>query len=58
MEKKKCGCRCRNNSTKTEAKAADTYAGVAVDTSDGNKVSEKLVDERTATLNNNPRNDQ
>lgn len=56
MEKKNCGC--RTNDTKTGTKAADIYAGVAVDTSNGNKVSEKIVAERTATMNNNPRNDR
>lgn len=39
-------------------KAERNYPGVAVDTSDGEKVDRKLVRERTKTLNNNPRNNQ
>lgn len=36
---------------------AQKYSGVAVNMADDEKVNKKLVDERTATLNNNPRND-
>ena len=36
--------------------AVDHLPGAAVDHANKNKVSEKLVDERTCTLNNNARN--
>ena len=39
-------------------KGERNYPGVAIDTSDGEKVDNKLVKERTRALNNNPRNDQ
>lgn len=32
------------------------FPGMAVDTADGNKVNEKMVDDRTKCQNNNPRN--
>lgn len=34
----------------------DDVPGIAINKGDGGKVSEKLVDERTKALNNNPRN--
>ena len=37
---------------------ADKYAGVAVNDADGDKVTDKLVSERTKALNNNPRNNE
>lgn len=39
-------------------KKPDKLPGVAINQGDGNKVSTRLVDERTCTLNNNPRNDK
>lgn len=33
------------------------YPGVAIDAADHDKVDEKLVKERTRTIDNNPRND-
>lgn len=54
MEEKKKRCCCR--SKKQEAKASDEFPGVAIDMADDDKVSKKLVKERTETLNNNPRN--
>lgn len=38
--------------------AADKYPGAAIDRADDGKVSQKTIDERTRTLNNNPRNQQ
>lgn len=52
MEKKrKCCCR-----SKTKATAPDIYPGAAVNQADNGKVDKKLVNERTATINDNPRN--
>lgn len=57
MEKKpKCCCGSKREATKAENE--QKYSGVAVNESDGGKVDADLVKERTATLNNNPRNDQ
>lgn len=36
---------------------AQTYSGVAIDKADDDKTNPQLVKERTATINNNPRND-
>lgn len=36
----------------------DKYPGIAVNISDGCKKTDKLVKERTKTLNNNPRNNK
>lgn len=41
---------------KSELEARKDYPGAAVNEADRDKVSEKLVDERTKDLNNNPRN--
>lgn len=38
--------------------AEQQYPGVAVNKADDGEVDQKLVRERTKTLNNNPRNDQ
>lgn len=38
-------------------KAEKKYPGAAIDNADEEEVSKKLVDERTCTLNNNPRNE-
>lgn len=54
MEEKKKRCCCR--SKKQEAKASEDFPGVAINQGDADKVSKKLVKERTETLNNNPRN--
>lgn len=54
MEEKKKRCCCR--SKKQEVKADNEYPGVAIDRADDEKVSKKLVKERTETINNNPRN--
>lgn len=52
MEKKrKCCCR-----SKGQTPAPDIYPGASVNQADNKKVDKKLVKERTATLNNNPRN--
>lgn len=37
-------------------RAANHLPGAAVDRADEDKVSDRLVEERTKTLNNNPRN--
>lgn len=50
--KRKCCCKTKE----TEVKPQDLYAGAAVDTADANKTTKEMVKERTATLNNNPRN--
>ncbi|MDE6486627.1 MAG: hypothetical protein K2L76_03860 [Muribaculaceae bacterium] len=44
-----------HNNNESGRKAQQTYPGAATDSADSNKVTEKLVDERTCTLNNNPR---
>lgn len=41
----------------TADEGARRYAGVAADIADKEKVSQKLVDQETKILNNNPRND-
>lgn len=43
---------------KKDAKDVDKYAGVAINVADKDRVTEKLVKERTKAQNNNPRNDQ
>lgn len=49
MEKKKsCGC--------SKNKAREDFPGAAVNAADNDKINKGLVDERTCTLNNNPRN--
>lgn len=40
----------------SEKEALKDYPGAAIDTADNEKVTGKLVDERTKTQNNNPRN--
>lgn len=50
-------CKKRTKS-ETAARDAGRYPGVAVNRADENDVNRKLEKERTATLNNNPRNDQ
>ena len=42
----------------TVEEAAKVNAGVAVDIALENEVTQKLVDEETRELNNNPRNDK
>lgn len=37
-------------------KAAGIYRGVEIDEADSDKVTDELVTEDTATINNNPRN--
>lgn len=47
-----------NKPTKGEqAKAEREYPGVAVNEADKDADTKELVDERTCTLNNNPRNE-
>lgn len=46
----------KNASQTVDNHAANTFPGVSVDIADDEKVSNKLVKERTKTLNNNPRN--
>lgn len=41
---------------KATAQEAMEYPGVALDTADGNEVTEKLEKQSTKELNNNPRN--
>lgn len=41
----------------TDLKPQDIYSGASIDTADDNRTTKELVKERTATLNNNPRND-
>lgn len=45
------------NADKKLNKAEKEYPGAAVNKADKEKVSKKLVEERTCTLNNNPRNE-
>ena len=45
-----CGCGC------SKKEAREELPGAAVNAADNDKVDEKLVEERTDTLNNNPRN--
>lgn len=48
----------KSSQTEREIVAAEKkYPGVAIDSADDDKVNERLVKERTATLNKNPRND-
>lgn len=54
--KRKCGCRKNNNANDLNT-SAQTYSGVAIDKADDDKINPQLVKERTATINNNPRND-
>lgn len=49
-EKKSCGCCC------SKQEAREELPGAAVNAADNDKVNENFVKERTATLNNNPRN--
>lgn len=49
--KRKCGTK------KATDEQAMEYPGVAVNKADNDKITEALEKERTATLNNNPRND-
>lgn len=53
--KRKCCCKSRKTVSKDQA--AEEYSGIAINKADGNKVTEKLVKERTETLNDNPRSD-
>ena len=46
----------KNVSQTVDNHAANIFPGVSVDIADDEKVSNKLVKERTKTLNNNPRN--
>lgn len=47
-----------NKEEKKQVEEAERkYPGAAIDAADDNKVSEKLVDEQTSMLNDNPRND-
>lgn len=55
MEEKKKRCCCRKSAEKNTP--SQSYPGVAVNEGDNNKDTHKLQKERTATLNNNPRND-
>ncbi len=43
---------------KADAKAVDTYPGVAVNYGDDGKNDKALEKERTRTINNNPRNNK
>ena len=45
----------RHNKLSAHDKADDRYPGVAIDSADHEKVSEKLVKARIRKLNNNPR---
>ncbi len=54
--KRKCGCR-KKSTAQDNTDKAQSYSGIAIDKADGDKVTPALVKERTATLNNNPRND-
>lgn len=40
-----------------QEKAEQQYPGAAINNADNNADTEALVDERTCTLNNNPRNE-
>ena len=46
----------RKNKAEETVKDAGRYPGVAVNSADNNKTERTLEKERTATLNNNPRN--
>ncbi len=39
-----------------KTKAQENYPGIAINIADKDKVTPALVDERTKTINNNPRN--
>lgn len=54
--KRKCGCSKNSNANEVNT-GAQTYSGVAIDKADDDKTNPQLVKERTATINNNPRND-
>ena len=45
-----------NTTDEIKNTSASEYPGVAIDIADNDKTNEKLVKERTATINNNPRN--
>lgn len=49
-EETSCNCCCSRKN------AQEDLPGAAINEADGNKVDEALVEERTKTLNNNPRN--
>ncbi len=50
---------CKEQRTAEEQiKDVEKYPGAAINEADDCKESKKLVDERTETLNNNPRNDK
>ncbi len=55
--KRKCGCRKKTNANNDVNTGAQIYSGVAIDKADNDKTTPQLVKERTATVNNNPRND-
>lgn len=46
----------KNKTNAKKIRSADQYPGIAVNVSDQEKDTDKLVKERTRTLNNNPRN--
>lgn len=51
---KKC---CKTQKTITNEKAAQDYAGVAINVADDNDVNATMVKDRTNAMNNNPQND-
>lgn len=54
MEEKKKRCCCKKTAEKTTP--SQSYPGVAINEGDDGKDTRELQKERTATLNNNPRN--
>lgn len=56
-QKRKCCCRSKS-AKKADVRHPDFYAGTAVNKADDETVNPEHVKERTAALNNNPRNDE
>jgi len=53
--KKSYSCRYKDDRKKIEEQK---YSGLAINAANDNKVNKDLIRERTATLNNNPRNEK
>ncbi|MDE6277563.1 MAG: hypothetical protein K2M06_05585 [Muribaculaceae bacterium] len=50
-------CNKKKSQAEEVVKDVKMFPGAAIDSADKEEVDRKLVKERTATLNNNPRND-
>ncbi|MCM1292814.1 MAG: hypothetical protein NC230_04445 [Bacteroides sp.] len=51
-------CKNANKGSNNQTKSVDNLPGVAINIADNDCSSERLVKERTKTLNNNPRNNE